>query len=267
MTVPRGPTRRPTAGDPWAGARKSRVRPRVHSECDESERTARLWERPALPRRRGCGACGVCGARRVLWGAQQGRESRGCRGSQDQAETGRPSAPPRASGRGRRPSPAVGLWRQGRCLRPTAWGQARPPCPRSLSSVKAQDAQRVPPTAPQRSILALACPRLSRPFPGWQLGRQRWGGPAQSTKCQTPSGGNHPSARPHCVTRGSRGAAGPKAQGAWAGPLWAAPSWRASSPVLSPGESAWTSVAICLGLSPARGDLAAELCWGWGEAE
>lgn len=26
-------------------------------------------------------------------------------------------------------------------------------------------------------------------------------------------------------------------------------------------------MAICLGLSPARGDLAAELCWGWGEAE
>lgn len=98
-------------------------------------------------------------------------------------------------------------------------------------------------------------------------GETEVGGLAQSTKCQTPSGGNHPSARPHCVTRGSRGAAGPKAQGAWAGPLWAAPSWRASSPVLSPGESAWTSVAICLGLSPARGDLAAELCWGWGEAE
>lgn len=88
MTVPRGPPRRPTAGDPWAGARKSRVRPRVHSECGESERTARLWERPALPRRRGCGACGVCGARRVLWGAQQGRESRGAEGARTRPRQG-----------------------------------------------------------------------------------------------------------------------------------------------------------------------------------
>lgn len=185
MTVPRGPTRRPTAGDPWAGARKSRVRPGVHGECDESER---LVCGRGQPCRTGgaagpaeCVAQGVCSGghsspvlSRVPGG--QGRESRGCRGSQDQAETGRLSAPPRASGRGRRPSPAVGLWRQRRCLGPTAWGQARPPCPRSLTSVKAQDAQRVSPTAPQRSILALACPRLSRPFPGWQLGRQRWGG-------------------------------------------------------------------------------------------
>lgn len=174
MTVPRGPTRRPTAGDPWAGARKSRARPRVHSECGESERTARLWERPALPRRRGCGPAGC-----VAQGECSGGHSRGERaGVQREPGPGRDraSAPPRASGRGRRPSPAVGLWRQGRWLGPTAWGQARPPCPRSLSSVRAQGAQRVSPTAPQRSILALACPRLSRPFPGWQLGRQRWGG-------------------------------------------------------------------------------------------
>lgn len=81
-------------------------------------------------------------------GGTAGEREPGCRGSQDQAETGRLSAPPRASGRGRRPSPAVGLWRQGRCLRPTAWGQARPPCPRSLTLSRLRMPRECPPQHP-----------------------------------------------------------------------------------------------------------------------
>lgn len=118
MTVPRGPTRRPTAGDPWAGARKSHIR----LVCGRG--------RPC----RAGGAAGPAGC--VAQGECSGGHSRGERaGVQREPGPGRDraSAPPRASGRGRRPSPAVGLWRQGRCLRPTAWGQARPPCPRSLT--------------------------------------------------------------------------------------------------------------------------------------
>lgn len=174
MTVPRGPPRRPTAGDPWAGARKSRARPRVHSECGESERTARLWERPALPRRRGCGACGVCGARRVLWGAQQGRESRGAEGARTRPRQG--VCPAQGFRKGPKAQPSCRPLATGKVPAPHSLGSGEATLPQEPDSVRAQGAQRVSPTAPQRSILALACPRLSRPFPGWQLGRQRWGG-------------------------------------------------------------------------------------------
>lgn len=197
----------------------------------------------------------------------QWRESRGCRGSWDQAETGHLPAPPRASGRGRRPSPAVGLWRHGRGLGPTAWAQVRPPSPPRARLLSRLGISRgCPPRQPSGPpwhllVLVSVCCSL-----GGSWG-DRNGGLAQSTKCQHCLGANRPSAHPHCVTKGSRGAAVPKARGARAGPLWAAPSWRASSPVLSPGESTWTNVTICLGLSSARGDLAAELRWGWGEAE
>lgn len=263
MTVLRGPPRRPTAGDPWAGARKS---PGVHSECDESERTARLWERPALPRRRGCGPAGC-----VAQGECSGGHSRGERaGVQREPGPGRDRAsvcPAQGFRKGPKAQPSCRPLATGKVAGPHSLGSGEATLPQEPELCQGSGC---PEGVPHCTPAVHPGTRLSSSqsaVPWVAAGETEVGGLAQSTKCQTPPGGNHPSARPHCVTRGSRGAAGPKAQGAWAGPLWAALSWRASSPVLSPGESAWTSVAICLGLSPARGDLAAELCWGWGEAE
>lgn len=196
---------------------------------------ASLNERLVCGRGRPCRAAGAAGLRGV-WrkasalGGTAGEREPGCRGSQDQAETGRPSAPPRASGRGRRPSPAVGLWRQGRCLRPTAWGQARPPCPRSLSSVRAQGAQRVSPTAPQRSILALACPRLSRPFPGWQLRRQRWGGAGSVHQVPNTIWGQPPLSPPPLCDQREQGSCRPQSSGRMGGSSLGCPVLESQQP-------------------------------------
>lgn len=229
MTVPRGPPRRPTAGDPWAGARKSRVRPRVHSECDESERTARLWERPALPHRRGCGAAGC-----VAQGECSGGHSSGERaGVQREPGPGRDRAsvcPAQGFRKGPKAQPSCRPLATGKVAGPHSLGSGEATLPQEPDSVRAQGAQRVSPTAPQRSILALACPRLSRPFPGWQLGRQRWGGAGSVHQVPNTIWGQPPLSPPPLCDQREQGSCRPQSSGRMGGSSLGCPVLESQQP-------------------------------------